>query len=247
MAWIQRTSRVYKQFVSSRVGEIRRNSDPKQWRHIPSESNVADDVSRGTAVQELNKRWLQGPEFLRMTSDNGTQLVGAVAELRNMVRGLDAKKLREFSAERGMEWRFITPGAPHQNDCAEALVKSVKIALKKAIGETTLTPFELYTLLLEVANLVNERPIGRIPNDPDDGAYICPNDMLLGRASSQVPQGPFKETNDPPKRVEFVQRIVDSFWRRWTRDYSINYACIFGRTHVNKYGGRYIKLRRETL
>ena len=105
-----------------------------------------------------------------MTSDNGTQLVGAVAELRNMVRGLDAKKLREFSAERGMEWRFITSGAPHQNGCAEALVKSVKIALKKATGETTLTPFELYTLLLEVANLVNERPIGRIPNDPDDGA-----------------------------------------------------------------------------
>ena len=142
----------------------------------------------------------------------------AVAELRNMVRGLDAKKLREFSAERGMEWRFITPGAPHQNGCAEALVKSVKIALKKAVGETTLTPFELYTLLLEVANLVNERPIGRIPKDPDDGAYICPNDMLLGRASSQVPQGPFKKTNDPRKRVEFVQRIADSFWRRWTRD-----------------------------
>ena len=153
-----------------------------------------------------------------MRSDNGTQLVGAVAELRQRVKGLDAKKLREFSAERGMEWKFITPGAPHQNGGAEALVKSVKIALKKAIGETTLTPFELYTLLLEVANLVNQRPIGRIPNDPDDGAYICPNDMLLGRASPQVPQGPFKETNDPRKRVEFVQRIIDSFWRRWTRD-----------------------------
>ena len=42
--------------------------------------------------------------------------------------------------------------------------------------------------------------------------------MLLGRASPQVPQGPFKETNDPRKQVEFVQKIVDSFWRRWTRD-----------------------------
>ena len=64
----------------------------------------------------------------------------------------------------------------------------------------------------------NERPIGRIPNDPDDGAYICPNDMLLGRASPQVPPGPFEGTNDPRKRVEFVQGIIDSFWRRWTRD-----------------------------
>ena len=26
-----------------------------------------------------------------------------------------------------------------------------------------------------------------------------------------------------------------------------NYACIFGRAHVNKYGEHYIKLRRETL
>jgi hypothetical protein len=34
--------------------------------------------------------------------------------------------------------------------CAEALVKSVKIALKKAVGDLTLTPFELYTCLLEV-------------------------------------------------------------------------------------------------
>ena len=57
------------------------------------------------------------------------------------------------------------------------------------MGKTTLTPFELYTLLLEVANIVNQRPIGRIPRDPDDRAYICPNDMLLGRASPQVPQG----------------------------------------------------------
>ena len=63
-----------------------------------------------------------------IVSDNGTQLVEAVTELRKAIKGLDAKKLREFSAERGIEWRFITPGAPHHNGCAEALVKSVKIA-----------------------------------------------------------------------------------------------------------------------
>ena len=65
---------------------------------------------------------------------------------------------------------------------------------------------------------MNQRPIGRIPNDPDDGSYLCPNDMLLGRATSTVPQGPFRETRNPRHRVEFVQKIVDIFWRRWTRD-----------------------------
>ncbi|XP_071504464.1 uncharacterized protein [Diadema antillarum] len=63
-----------------------------------------------------------------------------------------------------------------------------------------------------------QRPIGRIPTDPDDGNYLCPNDMLLGRASSDVAQGPFRETRNPRHRVEFIQRIVDTFWHRWTRD-----------------------------
>ena len=65
---------------------------------------------------------------------------------------------------------------------------------------------------------MNQRPIGRIPNDPDDGTYLCPNDMLLGRATLEVPQGPFKDTNNPQTRVEFVPGIVDSFWKRWSRD-----------------------------
>ena len=101
-------------------------------------------------------------------------------------RGWDTEKLREFSAERGMQWKFTTPASPHQNGrCAEALMKTpCKIALEKASGAQVLTHFELYTCLLEVANLVNHRPIGRIPDDPDDGSYLCPNDILLGRASS---------------------------------------------------------------
>ena len=135
-----------------------------------------------------------------------------------MVEGLDTERLKEFSAERGMKWQLTTPVAPHQNGCAESLGKSCKIGLKKAIGEQVLTPLELHTCLVEVANLVNQRPIGRIPSDPDDGSYLCPNDMLLGRASSTVPQGPFRHTKNPRHRVEFVQRIVDSFWTRWTRD-----------------------------
>ncbi len=153
-----------------------------------------------------------------MISDNGTQFVGAEKELKEMVKGWKLEELREFCAEKGMKWRFTTPKAPHHNGCAEALVKTCKKALKKAIGNQVLSPFELYTYLFEVANLVNSRPIGRVPNDPDDGTYISPNDILLGRSTSEVPQGPFRQTKNPRHRVEFVQKLVDSFWRKWSRD-----------------------------
>ena len=82
-------------------------------------------------------------------SNNGSQLVSTERELREMVEGWDVKQLKELSAEKGMKWQFSTPAAPHQNGCAESLVKSIKIALKRGIGEQVLTPFELYTCLLE--------------------------------------------------------------------------------------------------
>ena len=113
-----------------------------------------------------------------MISDNGTQFVGTERELKEMIKGWKLDELRDFCAERGMEWKFTTP---------EAWVKMCK----KAIGNQVLTLFELYTYLSEVANLVNSRPNGRIPNDPDVGACISPNDVLLGHSMSEVPQGPF--------------------------------------------------------
>ena len=172
---------------------------------------LAVDLTTMEFMQVLRRFFaLRGVPSMMM-SDNGTQFIGAERQLREMIEGLDKEKLREYSAEKGMTWQFSTPGAPHQNGCAEALVKSCKIALKKPIGDQVLSPMELQTCLLEIANLVNQRPIGRIPNDPDDGSYICPYDMLLGRASSQVPQGPFRQTKNPRLRIEFIQKIVDSF------------------------------------
>ena len=62
------------------------------------------------------------------------------------------------------------------------------------------------------------RTVVRIPNDPDNGAYLCPNDILLGGASITVPQGPFRHTENPRHRFEFCQRIVNSSWKVWARD-----------------------------
>ena len=88
---------------------------------------------------------------------------------------------------------FFSPDAPWQNGCSEALLKSVKKAIKNAIGSQILMFSELMIVFYEVANLVNERPIGRQPEDPDDGSYLCPNHLLLGRATPQILSGPFRD------------------------------------------------------
>ena len=68
-AWIKSQAKRFKPFVAARAGEIQNNSELTQWRHIPTDHNSADDVSRGISVKELSQRWQHGPEFLYLPEE----------------------------------------------------------------------------------------------------------------------------------------------------------------------------------
>ena len=155
----------------------------------------------------------------KLYSDNGPQLVAANHELQQMTKSWNWKDLQEFGLTEGLQWEFTTADAPWQNGVSESLIKSIKKAITIVIGQNVMTFSELQTVCFEAANLVNERPIGRHPTSPDDGSYLCPNDLILGRSTSRVPSGPFSESANPRHRFEFVQNIVTCFWNKWTRDF----------------------------
>ncbi|KAJ8032137.1 hypothetical protein HOLleu_25575 [Holothuria leucospilota] len=140
-------------------------------------------------------------------SDSGTQLIAAATQLQG------------FGVESGLTWKFSTPDAPWQNGATESLIRGVKKALQHSIGDQVLMYSELQTVMYEVASLVSERPIGRHPTEPEDGSYLCPNDLLLGRSSSRVPDGPFSDNVSSKQRLQFIQSLVNGFWRKWTRDF----------------------------
>ena len=155
----------------------------------------------------------------KLYTDNGAQLVSANEELKRVTKDLDPQSLKQFGVTQGLQWIFSSADAPWQNGVSEALIKSIKKAVTIAIGENVMTFSELQTVCFEAANLVNERPIGRHPTSPDDESYLCPNDVLLGRSTSRVPSRPFAQTDNPRCRYEFIQKVVNNFWRKWTRDY----------------------------
>lgn len=62
------------------MGEIQSNFNPAEWRHINGDLNVADDVSRGVAVSELNGRWEHGPAFLQLPENQWPEEVCNVDE-----------------------------------------------------------------------------------------------------------------------------------------------------------------------
>ena len=155
----------------------------------------------------------------KLLSDNGTQLIAASKELTAITKTWDWKKIKEYGVMKGLQWIFTPADAPWQNGVTEALIRSVKRAIEFSVGENALTFSELQTVLFEIANLLNERPIGRHPTSPEDGAYLCPNDLLLGRATSRIPNGPFDENANTQKRFTFVQTIVHTFWKKWNSNY----------------------------
>ena len=67
--------------------------------------------------------------------------------------------------------------------------------MKKIYGESKLSINELNTLLAEVTNIVNERPIGVKPNSETDTEYLSPNCLLLGKNSSRICSGPILEND----------------------------------------------------
>ena len=81
-----------------------------------------------------------------------------------------------------------------------------------------LTILELQTVFFEVADLLNQRPIGVKTKHPDQGTYLCPNDLLLGRVTSTAPSGFIEQVVNLSARGQFVPRIVTSFWQKWMQD-----------------------------
>ena len=108
--------------------------------------------------------------------------------------------------------------APWYNGSVEALVKTVKRALTATVGDHAFTFSEYLPIMFEVAELANERPIGMISTTPDDGSYLAPNDLVLGRSSTHIPQGPFSDSTNTADRYKFVQAVINNFWRRWMRE-----------------------------
>ena len=65
--WIGTTPHLLKIVTSNRVSEIQKLTAPHDWRHIRSEQNPADLISRGLAPADIiqDQFWQHGLEWLK--------------------------------------------------------------------------------------------------------------------------------------------------------------------------------------
>ena len=105
------------------------------------------------------------------------------------MESVNTEEIKQQGGKVGTEWRFHPPDAPHANGAIEIMVKMVKKALQITVGDATLSFTELQTVCFEAAELVNERPLAISHTRGSDDLELnnlCPNQLLLGRASGKI-------------------------------------------------------------
>ena len=191
--------------------------------------DVATDYSTEAVLHTVRRLMAARGDVRTIISDPGSQLVRASKDLTAWRQGWNQDELIRFGTPKGLDWKFIMANSQHQNGTAEVMAKMVKSVQKsflRALGDTRLNLNEMCTLLAEVGNLINERPIGIKPNDKSCTDYLSPNSLLLGRCSNRISSGPFESdqifTDDPVavnSRFLLVQAITSQFWKVWVKLY----------------------------
>ena len=181
--------------------------------------DLTEDYSTDSILQTLHRfvtiRRCPG----EIQSDQGSQLVAAAKDISQLVAKWDWKPIHKWASSKMITWTIAPAEGQHQNGLSESLVKLTKRSIEHKIAGNVLTFSQLQTVLFEIANIMNSRPLVVISrSDPQCPTPIMPNDLLLGRASSEVPQGPF-DINDAPKNLtkkfRFLQELVAQWWEGW--------------------------------
>lgn len=161
-----------------------------------------------------------------LSSDCGTNLIGADKELRNLFTAgsKDLEKLSSLLANDGTQWLFNPPSAPHFGGKWEASVKSVKFHLKRIMGKQLLTYEEMTTLLTQIEAVLNSRPLSPLSDDPDDLSALTPGHFLIGDTPTIIPEPMLNSVNcSRLSRWQLLKQLLDSFWIRWSKEYLQRY------------------------
>lgn len=157
-----------------------------------------------------------------MYSDNGSNFIGAQAELKQIQELLRRSKnaLSHFTARNGVEWHFSPPRTPHAGGLWEAAVKQMKLLLRKLVQPHHLRTEELSSILVEVEGTLNSRPLVPLDSTDPDNLALTPGHFLVGRPLKALPTDVPSTAKLPAlRRWQLTQRLTSELWAAWKNHY----------------------------
>jgi hypothetical protein len=152
----------------------------------------------------------------QILSDNGSNFVGVRNEL-----------MKNHSRQLPVNWKLIPPASPHFGGIWEAGVKSTKHHLRRIMGTNVLTYEEFNTLLCQIEQVLNSRPLTAVPDNPNDLLVLTPAHLIAGRSLEFFPEAKLRADDIPDtptgesshRRWIFIRNLLSTFWKRWSKEY----------------------------
>ena len=180
---------------------------------------ISNDLSTDSFILSLKRFIARRVQVKRLMSDNGTNFIGAERELREALNGIDQNRITNFLSQHSIDWKFNPPSSPWMGRIWEALIKSVKRALKVVIQDRLFTDETLATLMCEVESILNQRPLTYVSDDVNDYECLTPNHFLIGECSDFSPTEISDKSLNLRKKWKVVQAASQIFWKRWIHEY----------------------------
>jgi len=156
----------------------------------------------------------------KVLNDNGTNFVGAAKELKALVKELDKQHMVRTTADKGVQWQFNPPLAPHWGGAYKIMIKAATRAVYQILHGADVIDEELLTAFVGAESLINSRPLTYQSSNAADCVPLTPNHFLFGQMGGQfAPQSvdttPFHLCN----RWRRVQELMRHFWQRWLKEW----------------------------
>lgn len=155
----------------------------------------------------------------QILSDNAIQF----KLLNNVFNTVYNNEVSSYLNQKGIKFTYTSPLSPWEGGLYERLIGSTKQCLRKTLGHLLLSKTQLNTILIEIENVINSRPLGYVG---DEEMMITPN-HFLGTKSDSL--GPEQFEYDSRGKSMTFKNLVD-LWKKGN-----SYLNLFWKTWVHQY------------
>ncbi|XP_055621956.1 uncharacterized protein LOC129765574 [Toxorhynchites rutilus septentrionalis] len=162
------------------------------------ELDIVAGLSAAACVNSL-RRFVSRVGRVRVVHcDNSTSFIGAIHEVKEMrqklIEQLRSNHLTNECLEKGIEFQFIPPRAPHFGDLWEAAVKAFKYHFQRIMGSSPYHMDDLRTAIAQAECMMNSRLLTPLSNHPEDLSVLTPAHFLLGEPAFRLPEPDYSNT-----------------------------------------------------
>ena len=153
----------------------------------------------------------------KLLTDEGSQLVKGC---KNMIISFTDIQ-HKLSVEYGVEFETCPVGAHYMHGKVERKIQQIKKSIFKELNNRRLSVIQWETLGLQIANSINNLPIGigNKTKDIENLDILTPNRLLLGRNNDRCPTAPLELSQDHKRIIETNLRIFKAWFHSWLVSY----------------------------